>query len=366
MAVASTGTTDGIKQLGANPRILLPLRFGKNLWNSLSGINPGDFTLSGRERTLRTWGQFPQTFEELSFPHLQAATRELHGRASDTSLPSYYYQQNTTQPWFDPLVIEAVLVQLDREVGVVTIGRGEGLYIPKPAQQNLKRWRDGGREAFPRLPPGIDYIDPDGFISMEPSPVEWDLLLDVELKSIPSDSLIVRLALLLGQDYLYLEASGSAFLLPRVSTHETYKDDYLTRQWVGSTSIKHRALLLDETRSRAIWSESLPPAVEASIGRISIGNVRSFLVEWRSGRFMSAMPTVQVVDWIVVVLLWEGWLDDPNPPDEAGGTFGLLEPSVKSLGFRVAADQEQALSEKRWLDRCGHLGIMEGSRLVLE
>ena len=110
----------------------------------------------------------------------------------------------------------------------------------------------------------------------------------------------------------------------------------------------------------AWWSESLPSAVMASIGRISIGNVRSFLVEWRPGRFTPsvapAMPTVQVVDWIVVVLLWEGWLDDPNPPDEAGGTFGLLEPKVKSLGFRVAADQEQALSECRWHDRCGHLG----------
>ena len=368
MTVAGTGTTNGINRRGASSRILLPLRFGKKLWNSLSGGNPRDFTLSGRERTLRTWDQLPQTFEKLSFPHLRAAIRELHGRASNTSLPSYHYQRNTPQPWFDPRVIEAVLIQLDREVGVVTIGGGEGFYIPKPAREGLKSWRDGGKP-FPRLPPGIDYIHPDGFISMEASPVEWDLLLDVELKSIPSDSFIVRLALLLGQDYLYLEESGRAFLSPRVSAYETYRQDALTRQWAGATSIKHRAWLSEDPGIPAIWSESLPSAVMASIGRISIGNVRSFLVEWRPGRFTPsvapAMPTVQVVDWIVVVLLWEGWLDDPNPPDEAGGTFGLLEPKVKSLGFRVAADQEQALSECRWHDRCGHLGSMEGSRLVL-
>ena len=249
MTVAGTGTTNGINRRGASSRILLPLRFGKKLWNSLSGGNPRDFTLSGRERTLRTWDQLPQTFEKLSFPHLRAAIRELHGRASNTSLPSYHYQRNTPQPWFDPRVIEAVLIQLDREVGVVTIGGGEGFYIPKPAREGLKSWRDGGKP-FPRLPPGIDYIHPDGFISMEASPVEWDLLLDVELKSIPSDSFIVRLALLLGQDYLYLEESGRAFLSPRVSAYETYRQDALTRQWAGATSIKHRAWLSRTLGSR--------------------------------------------------------------------------------------------------------------------
>jgi hypothetical protein len=362
---AITGEGD---RRAAGSRVLLPLRFGKKLWNSLSGGNPADFTLWGRERTLRAWNQVPQTVDRLRFPGLRDAIIDLHSRASNNSLPSYHYQKSTPQPWFDPLVLEAVVAQLNQEVGVVNIRKREGFYIPKPARDLLRNWRDGGKK-FPWPAPGVEFIAPEGFISREENPVEWDLMLEIELRSLPSDLLMVRLALLLGQDHLYLEDSGRAFLSPRVSTHETYRSDGTTRKWMGSTGIRYRSWLIDGRGIPAVWSDRLPAALLDSMGKTCIGEVRSLSVERQLGRLFpitgAALPTVQVVDWIIVVLLWETWLDGPNPPDEVGGTFGLFMPQAQSVELRIAASQGQALFAERWRDRCGHLGISDGSRLVL-